>query len=288
MASNYTDGTDTDFKVALYNIDTGKSLSAAGVRNALHTKENVANKQISTETLSSISDAMYPSSKLVFNSLAAKQDKISAGTKDDIVAYSGTAGTFGTLPRVTTLATSTTSASDVKIPTEKVVVTALNNKEDSSNKVASITDVNKNEAVKYPTIGAVTAWAENSANKVTTITAGNIEDAAKYPTTGAVAAWAENVSNKVTAITAASIEDTAKYPTVGAVTAWATSTLMDILLPAGTILAMSTSSWTNANATFKSKWYVCDGTGGTPNLRGRFLRGGTSTDAATGGADSQT
>jgi hypothetical protein len=59
-------------------------------------------------------------------------------------------------------------------------------------------------------------------------------------------------------------------------------------LPVGTILAMSASSWTNASATFKSKWKVCDGTGGTPDLRGRFLRGGTSSDAATGGANSQT
>ncbi|GBR75004.1 hypothetical protein NO1_2078, partial [Candidatus Termititenax aidoneus] len=78
MAINYTDGTDTDFTTGDYNIDTGKSLSAAGVRNALHTKEKVANKQVSTETLSSTSDAMYPSSKLVSNSLAAKQNKISA------------------------------------------------------------------------------------------------------------------------------------------------------------------------------------------------------------------
>ncbi|GBR74120.1 hypothetical protein NO1_1349, partial [Candidatus Termititenax aidoneus] len=166
------------------------------------------------------------------------------------------------------------------------VATALGGKEDSSNKATSITDVNKNEAVKYPTIGAVTAWAgskEDSANKVTAITAGNIEDATKYPTTGAVAALVntkEDSANKVTAITAASIEDTAKYPTVGAVTAWATTELMNILLPAGTILAMSTSSWNTASATFKSKWSVCDSTNGTPDLRGKFLRGGTSTDAA--------
>jgi hypothetical protein len=57
-------------------------------------------------------------------------------------------------------------------------------------------------------------------------------------------------------------------------------------LPAGTILAMSVNSWVNAGAAFQSKWRVCDGTGGTPNLSGRFLRGGTSNDAATGGANS--
>ncbi|GBR74871.1 hypothetical protein NO1_1968, partial [Candidatus Termititenax aidoneus] len=71
-------------------------------------------------------------------------------------------------------------------------------------------------------------------------------------------------------------------------TAWATTELMNILLPAGTILAMSTSGWAGADTAFKNKWKVCDGTGGMPDLRGRFLRGGTSTDAATGGADSVT
>jgi microcystin-dependent protein len=58
-------------------------------------------------------------------------------------------------------------------------------------------------------------------------------------------------------------------------------------LPVGTILAISASSWTNTSAVFKSKWQVCDGTGGTPDLRGRFLRGGTASDTATGGTDSQ-
>ncbi|GBR75138.1 hypothetical protein NO1_2185, partial [Candidatus Termititenax aidoneus] len=48
MASNYTDDTDTNFKGVTYNIEAGKNLSAEGVRNALHTKENVANKQVSS------------------------------------------------------------------------------------------------------------------------------------------------------------------------------------------------------------------------------------------------
>ncbi|MDR1453498.1 MAG: hypothetical protein LBJ25_05950 [Candidatus Margulisbacteria bacterium] len=59
------------------------------------------------------------------------------------------------------------------------------------------------------------------------------------------------------------------------------------ILPKGTILAMNASSWINAGAAFQSKWHVCDGTGGTPNLTGRFLRGGTASDNPIGGADSQ-
>jgi microcystin-dependent protein len=140
MADNYTDTTDTNFKGANYNIDTGKPLSAEGMRNALHTKENVVNKIESGNSLSASStDNQYPSAKLMYKEL---------------------------------------------------------------------------QAVK------------NSLN---------------------------------------SLE----------------------ILPKGTILAMSTNSWANAGTEFQSKWRVCDGTGGAPDLRGRFLRGGTSSDAATGGANSQ-
>ncbi|MDR2429141.1 MAG: hypothetical protein LBD62_04975 [Candidatus Margulisbacteria bacterium] len=144
MADNYTDTTDTNFKGiaggVTYNIDTGKLLSAEGVRNALHTKENVANKKDTIDNNS----AEYPSSKAVYDAIQA-----------------------------------------------------------------------------------------------------------------------------VNAALAKAMSDTE-------------------ILPVGTILAMSASSWTNAGTAFKNKWKVCDGTGGTPDLRGRFLRGGTSSDAATGGANSVT
>ncbi|GBR74768.1 hypothetical protein NO1_1890, partial [Candidatus Termititenax aidoneus] len=89
MASNYTDENDEDFTTGNYNIVREKPLSAAGVRNALHTKENVANKQVSStnETANvldaSSSDSYYPSSKLAGKNFAAlrsdKQDKIAAG-----------------------------------------------------------------------------------------------------------------------------------------------------------------------------------------------------------------
>jgi microcystin-dependent protein len=130
MADNYTDTTDTNFKEEPYNIDTGKPLSAVGMREALYTKEKVANK------------------------------------KDTI----------------------------------------------------------NNDSTEYPSSKAVYSLAQ---------------------ALGAAA------------------------------------------LPVGTILAMSASSWMNTSAAFKNNWKVCDGTGGTPDLRGRFLRGGTASDAATGGVDSQ-
>ncbi|MDR1323116.1 MAG: hypothetical protein LBK68_01630 [Candidatus Margulisbacteria bacterium] len=157
-AGNYTDATDTDFKGASYNINTGKSLSATGMRNALHTKEKVANKQLystdatATLTASSASDSYYPTSKLVGKNLDAlsttistglsgKQDKIGAGTADDILTKTTTAGTLGTLTKTTLLETDTTKANDNKIPTEKAVATALANKLSASDLSTLQTDV---------------------------------------------------------------------------------------------------------------------------------------------------
>ncbi|MDR1323544.1 MAG: hypothetical protein LBK68_03805 [Candidatus Margulisbacteria bacterium] len=149
MAGNYTDS----FAGNPYYILKGEQLSAAGVNAALNTKEKVANKQLystdtaATLTASSASDSYYPTSKLVgknldtlsttistglsvvTTSLNGKQDKIGAGTAKNIVAYSGTAGTFDTLTRAATIMeTDTTKASDDKIPTEKAVATALGGK----------------------------------------------------------------------------------------------------------------------------------------------------------------
>ncbi|GBR72624.1 putative phage tail fiber protein [Candidatus Termititenax aidoneus] len=58
--------------------------------------------------------------------------------------------------------------------------------------------------------------------------------------------------------------------------------------PKGTILTFSSTAWSAASADFKTIWKICDGTSNTPNLIGRFLRGGSSSDFITGGgADSQ-
>ncbi|GBR75991.1 phage tail fiber protein, partial [Candidatus Termititenax persephonae] len=265
MANNYTDANDADFTTGNYNIAREKPLSAAGVRNALHTKENVANKQVSSTNDTadvldaSSSDSYYPSSKLAGKNFAAlrsgKQDKIAAGTANDIVAYSGTtAGTFGTLPRVTTLETNTTSASDEKIPTEKAVATALSGKTqdgDALHKAGSET------ITGVKTFGTAAEAAEPLLGKAKTDDATN--SGVKFATEAQV------------------------YKAVQEIIQTIQSTMQSIdILPAGTILAVSTGSWANAEAAFKNKWKVCDGTGGTPDLRYKFLRGGTTSDPATG------
>ena len=79
--------------------------------------------------------------------LNGKQAKIGAGTANNIVAYSGTAGTLNTLTRTTSVRAKA-SASDTYIPTEKAVATSLEGKYDASNpagytsNVGTVTSVN--------------------------------------------------------------------------------------------------------------------------------------------------
>ncbi|GBR73331.1 putative phage tail collar domain family protein [Candidatus Termititenax aidoneus] len=265
MADNYTDVTDADFTTGNYNIDTGKNLSAAGVRNALHTKENVANRQVSSTNDTadvldaSSSDSYYPSSKLAGKNFAAlrsdKQDKIAAGTANDIVAYSGTtAGKFGTLPRVTTLATSTTSASDENIPTEKAVVAALSGK-------ASSGDV----AAKQDKIAAGTA------NDILT----------KTTTTGTLSTLTKTTSIR-TGSTIDTAPDDTRIPTEKAVAdavAVATNAINGLsfqaVLPIGTILMYDGAAWQDDKTL--AGWYACTAANSnlnlTPNLEDKFIKG---------------
>ncbi|MDR1113960.1 MAG: hypothetical protein LBL50_02595 [Candidatus Margulisbacteria bacterium] len=186
-ASIYTDVTDTDFKGENYNIDTGKNLLAEGMRNALHTKENVTNKTDTIDSSNSSSDTQYPSVKAVYDSLNEIDNSAVHKTRTETITG---IKTFGTT-----------------------------------------------DAAAEPLLGmAKTTDAINSGTKFAT---------------------------------EAQVYNLAQI-------------LATALLPVGMILAMSVSSWTNASAAFKSKWQVCDGTGGTPDLRGRFLRGGTVSDPLIG------
>ncbi|MDR1323476.1 MAG: hypothetical protein LBK68_03455 [Candidatus Margulisbacteria bacterium] len=61
----------------------------------------------------------------VSDAASGKQDKIGAGTAKNIVAYSGTAGTFGALTRTTAINTKKEDLSDDKIPTERAIANYL-------------------------------------------------------------------------------------------------------------------------------------------------------------------
>ncbi|GBR74488.1 hypothetical protein NO1_1653 [Candidatus Termititenax aidoneus] len=292
MASNYTDTTDADFTTGNYNIAREKPLSAAGVRNALHTKENVANKQVSSTNDTadvldtSSSDSYYPSSKLAGKNLAAlrsgKQDKIAAGTKNDIVAYSGTtAGTFGTLPRVTTLAADTISASDEKIPTEKAVATALSTKAEDGD---ALHKAGSETITGVKTFGTATEAAEPLLGKAKTDDATN--SGVKFATEAQVYSLDNKKQDKLTAaqqnvldsgITKTKVDDYDNYfANLG-------------FFPKGTILAFSKDAWDAKDSAFKAIWKVCDGAPGsnTPNLVGRFLRGAEYPAGGTGGTNDQ-
>ncbi|MDR1997724.1 MAG: hypothetical protein LBQ83_05315 [Candidatus Margulisbacteria bacterium] len=114
MANDYT-GNYT-------GITYGGQMKAQDVTDALNKMEKVEYK--TTELSASSTDTQYPSAKTVYTGLSAKQDKIAAGTANNIVAYSGTAGTLNALTRVTGVSAAA-SALDTAVPTEKAVATAL-------------------------------------------------------------------------------------------------------------------------------------------------------------------
>ncbi|MDR1114128.1 MAG: hypothetical protein LBL50_03455 [Candidatus Margulisbacteria bacterium] len=157
---------------------------------------------------------------------------------------------------------------------------ALNTKEKVANKVITINS--QSTDAQYPSAKMIYDTLSGTNNDI--VHKASAETITGVKTFGTTTAAAEPLLGvaKTTAVT----NTGTKFATEAQVYSLAQA-LAEALLPVGTILAMSVSSWTNAGATFQSKWRVCDGTGGTPNLSGRFLRGGTSTDAATGGADSR-
>jgi hypothetical protein len=150
---------------------------------------------------------------------------------------------------------------------------ALNTKEKVANKVTSLSGIITD--TEYPSAKAVYDFTVHQSG-TQTITG--------VKTFGTAAEAAEPLLGM--AKTDAAINSGTKFASEAQVYSLAQE-LAAALLPVGIILAMSASSWTNAGAAFQSKWRVCDGTGGAPDLRGRFLRGGTSSDAAIGGADSR-
>ncbi|GBR77243.1 hypothetical protein NO2_1657, partial [Candidatus Termititenax persephonae] len=80
MADDYND--QIKYKESPYNIDSDKAITALGMRKALGTKEDVANRQEAGDaaaTLDSNSlDTKYPSSKLVGANLATVRANLSA------------------------------------------------------------------------------------------------------------------------------------------------------------------------------------------------------------------
>ncbi|MDR1324326.1 MAG: hypothetical protein LBK68_07825 [Candidatus Margulisbacteria bacterium] len=220
MASDYTDTTDTNFKGEPYNIDTGKPLSAAGVRDALHTKEKVANKVTTINNQST--DAQYPSAKAVYDTLS--------GTNNDIVHKAGAE----TITGVKTFGTTTAAAE----PLLGMAKTA-----------AAI-----NSGTKFATEAQVYAVSDAKQDKMTVVQQNALNSGITASKVSAYDSYFANLS----------------------------------FFPTGTILTFSAAAWDAKDSAFKNIWKVCNGTSGTPNLVGKFLRGAAYPAGGTGGADSVT
>ena len=95
--------------------------------------------QTTVRAASSASDSALASEKAIATALAGKQANIAAGTANNIVAYSGTEGTVGTLTRTTSVRASS-SASDTYIPTEKAVASAIESAVSSKIELSTFTN----------------------------------------------------------------------------------------------------------------------------------------------------
>ncbi|MDR1453322.1 MAG: hypothetical protein LBJ25_05050, partial [Candidatus Margulisbacteria bacterium] len=160
--------------------------------------------------------------------------------------------------------------------------------------------ISKGEPLSAAGMTAALNTREKVANKATSLSSASTDD--EYPSAKAVyeSAIHKTGNETITGVKTFGKTGEAAEPKLGAAkttdaandgTKFATEAqvynlaqqLANVLLPKGMILAMNASSWLNAGAVFQSNWKVCDGTGGTPDLRGRFLRGGTASDSPTGG-----
>lgn len=124
---------------------TNSSIARRGSTGTLKATDAVADDDLTT--LKQVND-------LIDNmDISGYQPLIAAGTANDIIAYSGTAGTLNTLARATTINATLASTSDTKIPTEKGVATYV-----QSYKPIIITQGNSNTSV---TTNQLTFWIEN-------------------------------------------------------------------------------------------------------------------------------
>ncbi|GBR75624.1 hypothetical protein NO2_0280 [Candidatus Termititenax persephonae] len=263
--TKYVDGTnsteDTDFINGIYVNENGenvaydiyseKKISAEGMRNALHTKEKVENKQIydtsktsdhADNTLNgdSLND-YYPSSTLVGANLDRKQDTL----------------TFDSTP----------TADSGNPVTSGGIYTALSGKEAT---IAMGTNA------KY--------WRGDKTWQV--LSDSHTHDT-QYYTKNDVNTKLSAKQDKITATDPANLL-TAPATAGGQPGTQAVATLQSAL-PIGTILIYDGTGWTD-DSTLKG-WYQCNGKNGTPDLRDKFIMGGRSGEnmarGGTGGADSR-
>ncbi|MDR1996914.1 MAG: hypothetical protein LBQ83_01120 [Candidatus Margulisbacteria bacterium] len=221
-------------------IKAGNPLKASDMESALDTKANVSD---------------------MTTALAAKQNKIAAGTTDNIVAYSGTAGTLNTLDRVTGVRAAA-SALDTAIPTEKAVASGLAAKINTADAQSKIAAGTANNIVAYS--GA--AGTLNTLDRVTAVRAAAAALDTAIPTEKAVATALDAKANSSDMTTALATK--------------ANAADVQTKLPVGTILMFDGTGWQD-NVTLVG-WYQCNkankDAGRTPDLSDKFIMGSSATN----------
>ncbi|GBR77134.1 phage tail fiber protein [Candidatus Termititenax persephonae] len=198
MASDY--GDQAKYEENPYNINFGKAITASGVRTALGTKEDVANKQ---DTLAN-SSTEYPSSKAVY-AHTSRVDNPHGVTKAQVGLGSAN------------------DTSDMNKPVSTATQTALSFKQDASGRVSAFTG-NVSDDTKYPSAKLVYAHtsAANNPHGVTKaqVGLGNVNNTSDLdkPVLAATQTALNNKQNKITWVQSISVSSThSQYPTAKAV-----------------------------------------------------------------------
>jgi hypothetical protein len=142
--------------------------------------------------------------------------------------------------------------------------------------------IQKGEQLSAAGMNAALNTKEKVANKKDTIS----NSVTEYPSSKAVSdalAGKANTSD-VTSLqtTVAGKQDTLTAEQLSLLNSFRTLSFF----PRGTILPISTTVWDEASSEFRTIWKICDGSNGTPNLVGKFIRGGAYANyGETGGTD---
>ncbi|GBR77138.1 phage tail fiber protein [Candidatus Termititenax persephonae] len=258
MADDY--GDQVKYKANPYNIDSEKKITASGMRTALGTKEDVANKK---DTVAN-SPTEYPSSKAVYahtsrvdNPHGVTKAQVGLGSADD--------------------------TSDLDKPVSTATQTALSAKQDASSRVSAFTG-NVSDDTKYPSAKLVYAHTSRVDNPHG-VTAAQVGLGSADDTS--------DLDKPVSTATQAAITAEAALREAGDTAINTALAGKQASLPVGTILMYDGAGWAD-NSTLPG-WYQCNGqkVGSVtlPDLRDKFIRGGKNGNnmarGGTGGADSQ-
>lgn len=164
-------GTENNGKILTVGADGNITTSATIAQSKVEGLETALAGKLESDDLTGYVTSEALTTKLdgyaTTTALGAKQDKLSATGAANQPVYVNEQGVVtagNTIPTVTTnITTGTTDAAQAGAVADK-----LAQKEDATNKAASITPENQSSPTAYPSVGAITQWTNDRINELST------------------------------------------------------------------------------------------------------------------------